>query len=127
MEAGTDFKFRDDLFNAKDTGSTCPVELMLDPFAGIVYRYTTVKFKLGEDDIPRLQFDYEIIKTNDLSMTTLRKNEKFNSILGVILNTLLLDAAELGEDKPNETRDNDSEELDPERGLHKEGSTVPQA
>ena len=30
MEAGTDFKFRDDLFDAKDAGSTCPVELMLE-------------------------------------------------------------------------------------------------
>ena len=81
MELGTDFKFRDDLFNAKEAGSTVPVELMLDPFAGIVYRYTTVTFKMGEDDIPRLLYDYEILKTNDLSMMTLRKNVKLGAFL----------------------------------------------
>ena len=94
MEAGTDFKFRDDLFNAKEAGSTVPIELTLDPFAGIVYRYTTVTFKMDEDNIPRLLYDYEILKSNDLSMITLRKNEKFNAALGLILNTLLLDASE---------------------------------
>lgn len=108
MEAGTDFKFRDDLFNAKEDGTTCPIELMLDPFAGVVYRYTTVRFKVGEDDIPRLQFDYEIIKTNDLSMITLRKNQKFNDVVGLILNALLLDASEA--EGASETRTDDTKE-----------------
>ena len=112
MEPGIDFKFRDDLFNAKEDGSTCPIELILDPFAGVVYRYTTVRFKLGEDDIPRLQFDYEIIKTNDLSMMTLRKNQKFNDAVGLILNTLLLDASEA--EGASETRTDDTKEPDQE-------------
>ena len=112
MEAGTDFKFRDDLFNAKEEGTTCPIELILDPFAGVVYRYTTVRFKLGEDDIPRLQFDYEIIQTNDLSMMTLRKNQKFNDAVGLILNTLLLDASEA--EGASETRTDDTKEPDQE-------------
>lgn len=112
MEAGIDFKFRDDLFNAKEEGTTCPIELMLDPFAGVVYRYTTVRFKVGEDDIPRLQFDYEIIKTNDLSMITLRKNQKFNDAVGLILNTLLLDASEA--EGASETRTDDTEKSDQE-------------
>lgn len=105
MELGTDYKFRDDLFNPKDEGSTCPIELQIEPFAGVVYRYTTVTFKLGEDDIPRLQYDYEIIKTNDLSMVTLRRNEKFNATLGLILNALLLDAAETEGGSENRTDD----------------------
>jgi hypothetical protein len=112
MEIGVDFKFRDDLFNAKEDGTTCPIELMLDPFEGVVYRYTTVRFKLGEDDIPRLQFDYEIIKTNDLSMITLRKNQKFNDAVGLILNTLLLDASEA--EGVSETRTDDTKEPDQE-------------
>lgn len=122
MEAGTDFKFRDDLFNAKQDGTTCPIELMLDPFAGVVYHYTTVAFKVGEDDIPRISFEYEIDKTNDLSMVTLRKNEKFNATLGLILNSLLLDASEA--EGMSETGTNDTKEPDSERGLHEEGSTV---
>ncbi len=112
MELGKDYAFRDDLFNDKQDGSTCPIELMLDPFAGVVYRYTTVTFKMGEDNIPRLLYDYEIEKTNDLSMVTLRKNEKFNAILGLILNDLLLDASEA--EGASETRTDNSKEPDQE-------------
>ena len=122
MEAGTDFKFRDDLFDAKKEGTTVPIELMLDPFAGVVYHYTTVAFKMGEDDVPRISFEYEIDKTNDLSMTTLRKNEKFNLTLGLILNALLLDASEA--EGMSETGTNNTKEPDPERKLHEEGPTV---
>jgi hypothetical protein len=121
MQVGIDYNFRDDLFNDKEDGSTCPIELLLDPYAGVVYRYTTVRFKLGEDDIPRLQYDYEIVKTNDLSMVTLRKNQKFNDILGLILNSLLLD---LGDVEANETRNNNLEESDSEGGLHTESPSV---
>jgi hypothetical protein len=112
MELGTDYKFRDDLFDSKEEGTTVPIELTLDPFAGIVYRYTTVGFKLGEDDIPRIQFDYEIIKTNDLSMMTLRKNEKFNTTLGLILNAMLLDMADM--EGEIETRTDNPKEPDQE-------------
>lgn len=121
MEAGTDYKFRDDLFNPKEDGSTVPIELMVDPFAGVVYRYTTVGFKVGEDDIPRIQYDYEIIKTNDLSMVTLRKNGKFNTMLGLILNAMLLD---LGDASEVETGANNSEESNSEGRLHEESSSV---
>lgn len=112
MELGIDYIFRDDLFNAKEEGTTVPIELVLDPFKGIVYRYTTVTFKMDEDDIPRLLFDYEIIKTNDLSMVTLRKNEKFKATLGLILNTLLLDSSEA--EGVSETRTDNPKESDKE-------------
>ena len=121
MEAGTDYKFRDDLFNPKEDGSTVPIELMVDPFAGVVYRYTTVGFKVGEDDIPRIQYDYEILKTNELSMITLRKNEKFNTMLGLILNAMLLD---LGDASEVEAGANNSKEPDTEGRLHEKSSSV---
>ena len=110
MELGTDWVFRDDLFNAKEEGTTVPIEILVDPFAGVVYRYTTVGFKMGEDNVPRMQYDYEIIKTNDLSMITLRKNAKFNTMLGLILNNLLLDASEA--EGASETRTNNTEKSD---------------
>lgn len=124
MEAGVDYKFRDDLFNPKEEGTTVPIELMVEPFIGVVYRYTTVRFKVDENDVPRLQYDYDIIKTNDLSMITLRKNQKFNHILGLILNAMLLDLGDA--DSEIEIRTNNPEEPDSARGLHEEGSTVPQ-
>lgn len=112
MDLGKDFSFRDDLFDEKQEGSTCPIELMLDPFAGVCYRYTTVKFRVDENDVPRIGFDYEIIKTNDLSMITLRKNEKFNTAIGLILNSLLLDASEA--EGVSETRTDDTEKSNQE-------------
>ena len=121
MEIGTDYIFRDDLFDAKDQQSTCPVELKLDPFAGVVYRYTTVTFKVGEDDVPRLLYDYDIIKTNDLSMMTLRKNEKFNSVVGLVLNSMLVD---LGDIEENEIGTDNPQESDTEGRLHKKSSSV---
>ena len=121
MQVGNDYKFRDDMFNPKEDGSTVPIELMVDPFAGVVYRYTTVGFKVGEDDIPRIQYDYEIIKTNDLSMITLRKNEKFNTMLGLILNAMLLD---LGDASEVEAGANNSEESNSEGRLYEESSSV---
>ena len=93
MQLGTDYIFRDDLYDSKEEGSTCPIELLLEPFKGVVYRYTTVSFKM-EEDTPRMLYDYEILKTNDLSMITLRKNVKFNTTLGLILNMLLLERSE---------------------------------
>ena len=112
MELGTDYVFRDDLFDSKSEGTTVPIELKLDPFEGVVYRYTVVKFKMDEDNIPRLQYDYEIIQTNELSMMTLRKNGKFNATLGLILNALLLDASEQENGMAVETRTNNHQESD---------------
>ena len=112
MEAGIDYRFRDDLFDAKKEGSTVPVEILVDPFAGVVYNYTTVTFRVDENDIPRIGYDYEIIKTNDLSMTTLRKNEKFNTMLGLILNAMLLEVADAEGDI--EIRTNDTEKSNKE-------------
>ena len=112
MELGNDFIFRDDLFDANGDKTTVPIELKVDPFQNIVYRYTQVAFKMGEDNVPRLLYDYEIIKTNELSMVTLRKNEKFNAILGLILNALLLDASEA--EGASETRTDDNQEPDKE-------------
>ena len=122
MELGTDYVFRDDLFDAKAEGTTVPIELKVDPFDGVCYRYTVVRFKMGEDNIPRLQYDYEILKTNDLSMVTLRKNEKFNTVIGLILNALLLDASEA--EGVSEAGTNNHKEPDQERELHEEDSSV---
>ena len=66
MQLGTDYHFRDDLFDPKDEGSTVPIELLVDPFNGVCYRYTTVGFKIGADDIPRVQYDRSEEHTSEL-------------------------------------------------------------
>ena len=40
MELGIDWKFRDDLWDSNKEGTTVPIELLVDPFAGVVYNYT---------------------------------------------------------------------------------------
>ena len=112
MEIGIDYKFRDDLFDAKKEGTTVPIELLVDPFNGVVYNYTTVRFRVDENDVPRIGYEYDIIKTNDLSMMTLRKNEKFNTMLGLILNAMLLEMADA--EGNIEARTNNPKELNKE-------------
>jgi hypothetical protein len=119
MELGTDYQFRDDLFDKKEEGATVPIELLIDPFKGVVYRYTKVSFKL-DGDTPRMLYDYDIINSPDLSMMTLRKNEKFNTTLGLILNMMLLEVSDA-----DENGSNNSEEPDSEGGIHQERPSVP--
>lgn len=106
------YKFRDDLFDEKHEGTTVPIELLVDPYTGVVYRYTVVNFKVGEDQIPRMQFDFEIVKPGKFSETTLRRDDYFIKNIGVILNDLLLEANDDGEIETgdNETRTDNNQE-----------------
>ena len=108
MELGVDYNFRDDLWNKNEEGSTVPIELLMDPFKGIVYRYTTVSFRM-DGDVPKMLYDYEILKTNDLSMITVRKNQKFNTILGLILNMMLLEVDEADANGRDYFKESDTE------------------
>lgn len=103
MILGEDFKFRDDL--KKDT---VPIELLLDPFKGIVYRYIKVGIKENNNKTATLKFDYELYEMGDHTETKLRKDKMFTETLGLVLNTLIL---EVGAD---ENRKNDTQELNQE-------------
>jgi hypothetical protein len=109
MELGIDYKFRDDLFNPKEEGSTVPIELMVDPYQKVCYRYTTVTFKMGEDNVPRLLYDYELIETGKFSMVKLRKDEYFNTVVGLILNAMLLEMDGTSETGTNDTKEPNQE------------------
>lgn len=103
MQLNKDYKFRDDLFKKIEEGSTTPIEILVDPYKGVCYRYTAVVFKT-EEDPPRMVYAYDILDAGKFSETTLRKDEYFIKMLGVILNAVLLEVAE------HENRGNDSEE-----------------
>lgn len=122
MKLGIDYKFRDDLFDAKKEGTTVPIELLVDPYQGVVYNYTTVKFKMEEDGVPKIQYDYDIIDPGKFSMVKLRKDEFFWKNLGLILNELLLEASEA--EGASENRTDHNKELDQERDVHQKGSSV---
>lgn len=103
MIIGKDFKFRDDLKN-----DTVPIELLLDPYSKIVYRYTQVGVKENDNSTATLKFQYDLIEMGDYTETSLRKDKVFENILGLILNLLILDAAD------DEHRKNNSKKPDQE-------------
>ena len=108
MKVDVDYKFRDDLFNAKETGSTVPIEILVDFYAGVVYRYTTVTFKMDEDNVPHLQFSYDILEPKKFSELKLREDMRFAKLVGLILNALMLESAD--EEGVSETRTDDNQE-----------------
>ncbi len=104
MILNEDYKFRDDLFDPKKDGTTCPIEILTQPYTGVVFRFTTVQFKLDEDNIPRLRFAYDLTETKKFSEMKLRQDEYFVKHLGLILNAVLLEMEEMN-DIANRTDD----------------------
>ena len=101
MVINEDFKFRDDI---SDKDSTVYIELLLGPYSGIIFRFIEVSVKENDNDSATLKFNYELKEMGKHTETTLRKDKKFENILGLILNTLILDAA-TGEINENGTID----------------------
>ena len=52
MKLNEDYAIRDDLYKAEEEGATLPIEILVGPYAGIVYNYKTVAFKLPDMDMP---------------------------------------------------------------------------
>jgi hypothetical protein len=95
MELGKDY------FIADDKGlETSPVEILIDPFKGVKFRFTVVRFKLDKNEdgeqFARVQFDYELLDPMKFTETQLRKNKVFEEFVGLILNSIMLDATEHG-------------------------------
>lgn len=102
MKLLEDYTFRDDLVaNEKETVA---IELMGDtPYAGIVYRYTSVELKEVVEGVEaKLLFGYDLIDTKDFTETTLRNDMRFQQHLGLILNSMILDTLELPPEEPTE-------------------------
>lgn len=112
MILGIDWKFRDDMKE-----DTVPIELLTDPYKGVILRYTQVSIHEQADGTAKLKFDYELYDAGSHQMFELRKDEKFNIHIGLILNTMILDIADM-ESRENEFGTNDFEEPVEERGLH---------
>lgn len=119
MIENSDFKFRDDLTKTKD-GETVAIEILTNPYNGVIFRYTQVGVKELANGTAVLQFSYDLIQSGDHSMVSLRKDQRFEKHLGILLNHLILEAAEA----PNADREDHSEEPVEERTLHKESSTL---
>lgn len=83
-----DFKFRDDLKH-----DTVPLELLTDPYKGVILRYTKISVQENADQQSAvLRFEYELIEKAGFTEVTLRRDHHFQKVIANILNTLILEA-----------------------------------
>lgn len=92
MILGEDFKFRDDMKE-----DTVPIELLTDPYKGVILRYTNVGVKELENNTAILQFRYELYEMGDHTETKLRKDKQFQEHAGLVLNALILESLDAQE------------------------------
>lgn len=103
MVPGTDYRFRDDMKE-----DTVPIELLLEPYNGIVLRYTTVGISENADGTATLKFSYDLYEMGEYTETHLRNNKKFEAYLGLVLNSMILDST--GAADGNDNREDDPQE-----------------
>ncbi len=115
MILGTDFRFS----NVYNTDTTA-IELLTEAYKGVIFRFTNVGVKENEDSTATLKFNYDILSPGKFKEEKLREDKYFEQHLGLILNTLILDIAEL--DGAN--REGYSEESVEERIVYEESSSV---
>jgi hypothetical protein len=102
-----DFRFRDDMVEAAAEG-TVPIEILTEPYKGVIFRFTTVGIKELENGTAVLRFQYDLLDVGEFTETTLRNDKRFEQHLGVLLNHLILESAE---HELNESRKSDTEEF----------------
>jgi hypothetical protein len=119
MIINLDFRFRDDMKH-----DTVPIEILLDLYKGVVYRYVKVGIKENNDDTAVLKFEYDLYEMGNHTETSLRKDKLFDKTLGLILNSIIVDVAEIEGQVEDEHRDDNSQEPNEERVIHKKGSAV---
>ena len=104
MIIGEDFR----IVERDEKETTLPIELLLLPYKGVIFRYNTVSIKEDKEaQEARLIFTYDLIEMADHVETVLRKDERFNDVLGLILNKMIhetLDAGEL-DDRENDIKE----------------------
>lgn len=100
MILGEDYTFKDVL--VKNDKETVPIELLTGPFKGVILRYTHVVVKENKDETATIKFDYDLLTIpGEHSEISLRKNNSFKQHIGLILNTLILEA--VGPENDNRT------------------------
>jgi hypothetical protein len=101
MKAGTEFRFRDDLFRKDVKDDTVPIELITGPYKGVVLRYTVVSIE-EKDDEALLNFGYELSETGDFTETTLRNDKEFVNYISGVLEHLIIECAKDAKSKSKE-------------------------
>ena len=96
---------KDYQFIQSDDDRITGVGILKGKYTGVLYHYG--KAQIVEDDgFAKMIFDYTIVHTPYFSVNTLLKDKEFHEMIGDILTQILLEKTN------EETRNNDSEELD---------------
>jgi hypothetical protein len=90
MILNIDFRFS----NVYNT-DTSAIELLTEAYKGVIFRFTNVGVKENDDGTATLKFAYDILSPGKFKEDLLRKDDYFEKHLGLILNTLIIDIAEL--------------------------------
>lgn len=90
MILGIDYRFN----NVYNTDTTA-IELLTEAYKNVIFRFTNVGVRENDNDTATLRFSYEILSPAKFKEDLLRKDEYFEKHLGLILNSLILDIAEL--------------------------------
>jgi len=91
MILNIDFRFS----NVYNT-DTSAIELLTEAYKGIIFRFTHVGIKEASDESSAtLRFTYEILSAGKFKEELLRKDAFFEKHLGLILNSMIIDIAEI--------------------------------
>ena len=118
-EMGKDFILRPDIYpegeDPENAKSTIPIEILVENFRGTVIMINKITF--GEpsevDDTVGVVIDYTVIKPEGKEKE-LSTNPEFVTIVGDIVTSLLIYAAEKAEEIVNESGENNPNESDKE-------------
>lgn len=92
MILGEDFIFMDSMKT-----DTTAIKLLTGPYKDVVYRYTQLNVKENIDDTATLSFSYEVHEMGEHTETALRKDVRFQEHIGLVLNSLIIEAVEYTE------------------------------
>lgn len=111
MEMNEDYEITDSQFSYKEENDLFGVRLLTGEFAGIEYTYGTINIADEEnpDGTYSISFDYTVRegKVDD------ENKEKFESVVGSVLNSVLLHSLEAAQERyNNENRNSDSQTSD---------------
>jgi len=90
MKINEDFR----LLDQSENEDTIPIELLTDPYKGVIIRFTIVKLPEPGDSDMVMKFDFEIINPAKYDREVLKTNKHFISTIGSLLNLLILEVSQ---------------------------------
>ena len=112
-EFGKDFILRADIIEEDNEHSTIPIQINQGKFKNTIFIINELKFleENSEDDTVGVDISYDIIKFNeDTSIEELSSDPEFVTMVGDIVTTLLINAAEKAQNESGTDNNNESVE-----------------